>query len=86
MTGTMWAFFLLGILALVPALFVGLRRLTAAKQEQLSPDEFQRWFQKAYLGLEVDPAAEAGRAEASNELKGSLPAAVKAGSEVEMLR
>jgi hypothetical protein len=48
----LWAFVLWGFLILFLALLAALRRLTSAKQQQLSPEEFRRWFQKAYFGVD----------------------------------
>jgi hypothetical protein len=52
-----------GLLVLVVGLFAALRRWTASKQQQLSAEEFRRWFAKSYLGMRTDSVAPARRAD-----------------------
>ena len=47
----------LGLTVPVGVLLAVLRRWTASKQRQLSAEEFRRWFQKTYLGM--NPVAQA---------------------------
>ncbi len=51
--------FLLPIVLIV-VLFATLQHWTASKQQQLSAEEFRRWFQRTYLGMEADSIAQAG--------------------------
>jgi len=46
----------LRLMVLTVVLFVALQRWTAAKQHQMSTEEFRIWFQEAYLGVKADSA------------------------------
>ena len=54
MNAFLWIVPFLGLTALIVYLFVALQRWTAAKQQQLSADEFRVWFQKNFLGVPAE--------------------------------
>lgn len=51
MSAYLWTVVLLGVFFLIGFLFVALHRWTAAKQEQMSAEEFRMWYLKNYLGV-----------------------------------
>ena len=51
MYGYLWIILLLGLTAVMVCLFVALQRWTAAKQEQMSAEEFRVWYLKNFLGV-----------------------------------
>lgn len=54
MQAYVWIVLLLGLTVLIGCLLVALQRWTAAKQQQLSAEEFRLWFQKNYLGVPAE--------------------------------
>ena len=53
MTANLWIVALLGLIVLTVVLLVALQRWTAAKQQQMSTQEFRMWFQENYLGVKA---------------------------------
>jgi cytochrome c-type biogenesis protein CcmH/NrfG len=62
----LWAVLLLGVLVVIGFLFVALQRWTAAKQEQMSAEEFRVWCLDNDLGV----TAKAGSAASLNPGEG----------------
>ena len=57
MSPVLGSLLLLGVLAAIMLIFIALQRWTAAKQNQLSKQEFDLWFQKYYMGISVKTQA-----------------------------
>ena len=58
MIANLWIVAFLALIVLTVVLFMALQRWTAAKQQQMSAEEFRIWFQENYLGVKADSTAQ----------------------------
>jgi hypothetical protein len=78
----LWIVAFLALIVLTVVLFMVLQRWTAAKQQQMSAEEFRIWFQEKYLGVKADSTPQphpgdggTGTRKANVTTRGEKPAA-----------